>query len=183
MKKLLLPLVVLLVLFMIGCQENSITDPVSTQGNPEKNSSSTISGTIQLQGNLDNPYPVLNSYISIDGTVDYQMTINLLDPIPPNPQEIISVQLNANAELTNVCTVCIPPISESYAGTISAETRDNFYPTNDEVLTITKTFPVLNRDDDMVLKCTFLVSSTEITLQAMWLELNTRLPIGINGTD
>ncbi len=183
MKKLLFSLVVFSVLLIVGCQENSITDPNPTQVSTIKNSGSTISGTIQLQGSLDNPYPVFNSYLTIDGTVDYQLTVNYLDPIPPNPQEIISVQLNVNAELTNICTVCMPPVSESFAGAISSVTSDNIYTSNDGVQTITKTFPVLKRDDSMVLRCTFLVNTNEVTLEAMWLELDPRVPPISNGTD
>jgi hypothetical protein len=183
MKKLLLSLVVFSGLLMVGCEENSITDPNPAQVNTGKNSGSEISGTIQLQATLDNPYPVFNSYIMIDGTVDYQLTINYLDPIPPNPQEIISVQLEVNAELTNICTVCMPPVSETYAGAISSVTRDNLYTTSDGLQSITKSFPILKRDDGMVLKCTFLINTTSITLEAMRLELDPRVPVLVNRTD
>ncbi len=183
MKKLLSSFVFFSVLLIVGCQENSITNPVQSSENSYKNSDIPLTGTIQLQGSLDNPYPVFNSYFIISGEVTYQLMINYLDPIPPNPQEILSLQLNANADLSSYCTVCGPLVNETPAGVIEDQTNDIMYITDDGSHTIVKTFPIQKRDDGMVLKCSFLVNTNGVTLDAMWLELNDGTLASGNGTD
>ena len=65
MKKLLYSLVVFSVLLLIGCQENSITDPVSNDTNLnlattvlDKDIISSYPGVIKLEGMLRNIHPL-----------------------------------------------------------------------------------------------------------------------------
>ena len=171
MKQLLFSLVVFSILLIAGCQENSITDPNPASVDINKTSDSPVSGTIQLQGSLDNPNQVFNSFLVIDGEINYQITKVDLDPIPPNTQEIISVRLSTYAELNSICTVCMPPEDEILAGVISAETIDVINITEDSRYTITKAFTVQKNDNDMVFICSLLVTPEGITLDAMRLEL------------
>ena len=169
MKQLLFSIVIFSFLLIVGCQENSIVDP--NAGPANKTTDTPFSGTIDLHASLDNPYPVFNSYFEIDGQISYEIRINYVDPVPPNPQQIITLSLDVNAGLNNICTVCLPPENQLPAGIISAGTNDVYNTSGDRRFSITKTFRVQKRNDSMVLKCTFLVSDNEISLDAAWLEL------------
>lgn len=171
MKKLFFSLVVFSVLLIVGCQENSITDPVQNSTDVNKSDATTTAGYFKLQGSLENPYRVFNSYFVINGIADFQVTVQQLDPIPPNRQQIISLQLSIDAELSSICTTCSPPSNETSAGVISAEISDVLNITDDSQKSLTKSFAIDKRDDGMFLKCTFLVSTSGVTLDKMWLEL------------
>lgn len=171
MKKLLFSFVVFLALLIVGCQENSITDPLQISGNADKTSDAQISGTLELSRTLTNPYNVLNSYFDIEGTIDYNIKIRYLDPIPPAMQQVLSLQLTVNGELTSVCTVCAPPVDQTFAGSVSAETNDVINILDDSQHSIIKTFRIQKRSDNMVLKCSLQVTTTGLVLENMWLEL------------
>lgn len=171
MKKLFFSLVVFSVLLLVGCQENSITDPNQNSTDVNKNGDSSPAGVLKLQRNLQSPYRVFNSYFVISGAIDYQLDIQYLDPIPPNSQQIISLQLSIDAKLTNVCTVCSPLSNETSAGIISGELSDVINISDDGQHTVSKTFAIRDREDGMVLKCSFFVTTNSVTVDRMWLEL------------
>jgi len=178
MKNLLLTLVAFSVLLLIGCQENSITDPVQVTGLQKNDSPSVTTGTIALEGMLQDPHPVMNSYYIINGEIQYEHTLQYLDPIPPNPQYIVSLNLSVTANFTYLCTVCTPQFDEVSAGTVSNETSDNFYVSEEGIYLLEKTFVIEGRDDGMVLVCRFMVTTDGVGLNEMWLELNNGIPIG-----
>lgn len=173
MKKLLFSSVFVLALLIIGCQENAITNPVDNSAGSNKLSGTTVSNSIELSERLDNPYPVFNSYIDIQGVISYQMTIHQLDPIPSLPQQSVTLDLNIDANLTDICTVCEPLINNVPAGVVSDQTSDILQIFDvGTAYTLVKTFAIQEREDGMVLKVRFLVSSGEVTIDAMWLELS-----------
>ena len=172
MKKFLLTGVVLSVLLLIGCQENSITDPIKVEPKSKvQQTEQTHQGTITLGRMLTDPYPVMNSYFIINGVIKYERTLVYLDPIPPNPQYSIALNLSVTADFNNFCTVCEPQISELSDGTISIGTNDNVYVSDDGIYLLEKTFPIQGREDGMVLVCRFLVTTDGVGLNEMWLEL------------
>ena len=174
MKKFFLTTVVFSVLVITGCQENSITDPIGDIDQKEVNKSddpSVHQGTITLEGMLTDPHPVMNSYYIVSGEIQYQHSLVILDPIPPSPQYVIALDLSVTAEFTNFCTVCEPQTSEFSDGTISLETNDNIYVSDDGISLLEKTFPIQGREDGMVLVCRFLVTTDGVGLNEMWLEL------------
>ena len=176
MKKLLFSLIVFSVLFVIGCQENSITDPVQfDQKDKIKKTSDPFvnSGVITLEGMLQDPHPVMNSYYIINGEIQYQHTLQILDPIPPNPQFLISLDLSVSADFTDYCTVCEPPTTGFSAGSISIETNNIIYMSEDGdgIYSLEKSFPIQGRTDGMVLMCRFNVTTVSLELNAMWLKL------------
>ena len=83
MKQLLFSLVVFSILFVIGCQENSITDPVSAES--IKKDQTTVdpftSGVIPLEGVLVVPGG-FQSYYDIQGQINYTHELVLLSPGP-----------------------------------------------------------------------------------------------------
>jgi len=176
MKNLLLTLAVLFGLLLIGCQENSIVDPLQDTQLLKTDDPSLTTGTIVLEGVLQDPHPVMNSYYIISGEIQYQHTLEILDPIPPNPQYIIYLDLSVSANFTYLCTVCVPQFDEVSAGTILFESNDGFYVPEEGIYMLEKTFPIQGRIDGMVLKCSFLVTTDGIGLNEMWLEINEGTP-------
>ena len=172
MKKLFLTTVIFSVLVIIGCQENSITDPIKVEPTSKvQQTDLSNQGTITLEGMLADPNPVTNSYYIINGEIQYQHTLIFLDPIPPNLQYSIALNLSVTADFKNFCTACEPQISELSDGTISIETNDNVYVSDDGISLLEKTFPIQGREDGMVLVCRFLVTTDGVGLNEMWLEL------------
>ena len=96
-----------------------------------------------------------------------------LDPIPPNTQYLVSLNLSVTADLKYFCTVCEPQTSDVSAGTISNESNDEIFISiwEDEIFLLEKSFPIQGREDGMVLKCTFHVTTNGVRLDEMWLEL------------
>jgi hypothetical protein len=85
MKNLFKTLIMFLLVIIIGCQESSITDPVS---DPE---------VMKLDGMLYDPSHYFNSFAEIKGTVTYS-----LDQIQPEKglsQSALKVQLYVNAAI------------------------------------------------------------------------------------
>jgi len=174
MKKLFLTLVTFSILFVIGCQENSITDPLTVEPtNKVQQTDPSNQGTITLDAMLTNPYPVMNSYFIINGVIEYEHTLFYLDPIPPNPQHVVSLNLSVTAGITDFCTVCDPQTSDFSAGTISNESNDEIAISlwEDEIILLEKSFPIQGRDDGMVLVCKFFITGNSIGLDEMWLVL------------
>jgi hypothetical protein len=164
MKNLLLTLAALFGLLLIGCQENSITDPIQNTGLQKTDDPTVTSGTMALEGTLEIPNQP-NSYLSINGQADYIHELFLVDPIPPAPQYYVNLSLNVYAELFELFSPSDP------IWTISNQTDDIFYVSEEGIYMLEKTFEIIGRNDEMVLKCRFMVTTDGIGLNAMWLEL------------
>jgi len=163
MKNLLLTLAVFLVLSIIGCQENSINDPVSTESiNKDQNPGPYQHGFISLEGMLSDPYPIGNSFYVINGQIEYEHRVV--------SQNHISLHLLTNAELQNICTVCSPPENDVHSVFISNDSEDYLLITGSFTV-LERSFTIQGREDGMVLKCRFLVTNGGIELSAMWLSL------------
>ena len=166
MKKLLISLVVFSVLLIIGCQENSITDPISPKSvskneNPNAN---VIKGSIPLEGILGSGF---NSYLTINGSIDYvheKVFVN----VSPTQRYSISLKLSVNAVLTD------PNLHANNTWTISDKSKDIFYVSEDGIYLLEKSFPVLGRADGMVLVCRFLVTTDGVRLDAKWLSFTVK---------
>jgi hypothetical protein len=151
------------VLFVIGCQENSITDPVSTESiNKDQNPGPYQHGFISLEGMLDDPYPVMNSFYIISGEIEFEHRVV--------SQNYVSLHLLTNADLRYLCTVCSPSETDPLAGFISDDSEDYLLITGSSSI-LEKSFTIEGREDGMVLKCRFLVTTGGIELNAMWLTL------------
>jgi hypothetical protein len=176
MKNLLLTIVAFSVLLLIGCQENSITDPIQNSELQKTDNPSVLTGTIALEGMLQDPHPVMNSYYIINGEIQYEHTLQYLDPIPPNPQYTVSLNLSVSANFMYLCTACEPQSDQVSVGTLLTETNDNFYVSEEGIYLLEKTFAIQGRDDGMVLVCRFMVTTDGIGLNEIWLELNDGIP-------
>ena len=171
MKNLLLTIVVFSVLLLIGCQENSITDPIQETGIQKTDDPSVNTGTIVLEGMLQDPHPIMNSYYIIMGEIQYQHTLQVLDPIPPTPQYLVSLTLSLNADFKYFCTVCSPSVEDQLAGFISEVSEEIVTIGENDGSILEKTYTIEGREDDMILKCRYLVTTDGVELNEMWLEL------------
>ena len=172
MKKLLFSLVVSSVLLVIGCQGNSITDPLTTEAVKKNQNTDTYQhGFISLEGMLDDPYPVMNSFYIISGEIEFEHRLV--------SQNYISLHLLTNADLQYLCTVCSPSETDQLAGFISDESEDYLLITS-SITIIEKSFTIQGREDGMILKCRFLVTAGGIELSTMWLALQDNNVVATN---
>jgi len=161
MKNLLLTLVAFSVLLLIGCQENSLVDPLSQDSiNKDSGPTSNVTrGTIKLGGLLVLPGG-FQTYYTIDGQINYTHEKVLLDPIPPAPQYSIAVGLSIRASISD----------GSNSFTVSSNSNDNLYVSEEGIVVLEKTYPILNSANGMVLICRFLVTTDGLGLNQMTLE-------------
>ncbi|NNJ51948.1 MAG: hypothetical protein HKP17_02165 [Ignavibacteriaceae bacterium] len=166
MKNLFLTMAFFLVLLLIGCQENSITDPVSDDSLKKDVTSDTYhQGAILLERVLQDPNNVMNSYFLIQGEIEYEHELVYLDPIPPAPQFYVSLNLSIEAELSDINAPNGP------VWMISGEATDLIYEFDGGTYTLTKTFSIQGREDGMYLVCRFIVSANGIELDTISLGL------------
>ncbi|MEJ2102938.1 MAG: hypothetical protein P8X47_00010 [Ignavibacteriaceae bacterium] len=177
MKNLLLTLVVFSVLLLIGCQENSITDPMSPESiNKDQISAGTLtSGTIPLEGILVVPGNG-QTYYSIDGDINYTHQLVMSDPIPPAQQYHIYLDLSVNAELIN--TSQSTPVRLS----ISSDSEDIFYVSEEGIYILEKSFVVQGTNNELALVCRFIVTTENVSLNSKWLEVNAENELSKTGT-
>jgi len=174
MKNLFSSLVVAVILTAIGCQENTITDPIKNDSVDKVNPGTPdtyIQGTIPIKATLNDPYPIGNSFYNISGQITYELRILYVDPPPPAPQQYISFNMQIDADLVNICTVCQPSMEDELSGFIS-EVSEALIPFNGNTFsTLERSFLVQSREDGMTLKVNFSVSNDRVQINAMWLAL------------
>jgi hypothetical protein len=168
MKTLFVTLVTLAVLFAMGCQENSINDPLSTES-ANKTQNYNKHGLIDLQRLLIDPYPVGNSFYRISGQIEYNFTLVSSDPLQPSAGQTLLVQFSINADMQYFCSVC-PPSEEDVLDGFIESGAEEYLNVNEHFLAqFDKTFTIQGREDGMVLKCRFFVNTAGMELSAMWL--------------
>ncbi len=163
MKILYLLILVFSILLLTGCQDNSITDPLTTEAvNKNKIPGPYQHGFIPLERMLNDPYPIGNSFYVITGQIEYEHSLV--------SQNHVSLRLLTNANLQYLCTVCSPSQDDVHSAFISNDSED-YLLINEEYIILEKTFIIQSRKDGMVLKCRFRVSTSTMELNAMWLAL------------
>jgi len=180
MQKLLFSFVVFSVLFVTGCQENSITDPVSSEltNKIQKPAGTVTRGSIPLEGILVFP-GMGQSYYSIEGRISYTHELARVDPLPPSQYYSVKLNLSVDAILIN------PDLPGHYSRTISSESEDMFYVSENGFYILEKSFPVLGgaEDVEMILVCRFLVATDGVRLITMWLATQDTDGTATNKTD
>lgn len=172
MKKLFLTIVTFSVLFVIGCQENSITDPITNEPtNKVQQPDPSHQGTIILERILTDPYPVMNSYFIINGAIEYDHRLEVLNTVPAVQQYSVSLNLTISAGFTYLCTVCSQNNEETTAGNISSRSNDTVTLTENDRYILEKSYLIQGRKDGMVLMCRFLVTTKDISLAEIFIVL------------
>lgn len=174
MKNLIISLAVASVLFVIGCQENSITDPIADKYSNKVQAETPdtyIKGTILLEGVLSDPYLVGNSFYRINGEIEFEQRFVNAEPNNRFSKRYAALYFTTNASLRYFCTVCSPAEEDKIAGFISEVSEDYVPLGGNYVSLLEKTFSIQGREDGMVFKCRFLVTASGMELSAMWLAL------------
>lgn len=173
MKTLYITLVSLLLTVLLGCQENSVTDPV-TEGSSLKLQNSDLKnvnhGIIPLQGVLRDPHPLINSFYQISGQIEYYHTLYYLDPIPPAAQYSVFLSYTVQADLRYLCTLnplCEEDVINGFISTKSEASVLIF----EEFSVLEASFPIQGCKNGMLLNVRFLVKTNSLELNAMWLAL------------
>lgn len=167
MRYLVFSLVVISFLFF-GCQDNTVTDPVSpNQINKTSNFvGNTIRGTIPLDKIL---YVSGNSndYYQINGKINYSEEFFRNISSQTESRGDIKLGITIDALLTDPRVV--GPGTEGWK--ISSESEDVLYVNPEGIDIIERTYPVMNRKDDMQLVCTFIVTTNGLSLDNMILKI------------
>lgn len=164
MKKLLFSLVVFFALFMIGCQENSITDPIQSESTSKAQTpeETFIRGSILLDHII--LYPGFGNIIyNLEGQINYSHRLVIVDPIPPATQQYVNLRLSIDALLTN------PELPRDNTWAIVSQSVDIVNVAEDGMYLLEKSIPVQGRDDGLVLMCRFIVTTDGVSLNEMWL--------------
>lgn len=149
--------------FVVGCQDNSITNPITGKSSAERHfSKANSAGTIPLNGVLREPGG-FNSFTQITGQVVYTTTLIPRDPIPPNPQWAVLVTLAVDAELR-------PFGLEDPVWHVSNFSRDELAVSEDDgTMFLEKNYRIEGRNDGVSLHLQFYVTETNVSLVRMWL--------------
>ena len=170
---LVLFLAVFSVLFVIGCQENTITGPLVTEF------SETQSGTsVTADKNLPQDYKkypniikfkrVLNlanspnTYFIVAGTIKVDQKIHNPASDPINGVYRVTVGLSIDADMKE--------LGNSLGHwSIKGNTQNTVYLVRDESISIVKHYKIKERCDGMLLACKFEFTLDGVALQGMWI--------------
>jgi len=171
MKKLFLSIITFSILFVIGCQENSITDPITIEPTNKVQPDPSHQGTITLERMLRDPYPVMNSFFIINGEIEYKHRLEVINTVPPVQQYSVSLRLSISAGLTYLCTVCGENNEETQVGYISGQSNDTITLIENDRYILEKSYLIQGREDGMVLIIKFLVTIKDMRLDEIFLVL------------
>jgi len=174
MKNLFLFFVAVSVLFVIGCQENSITDPLSTespgiQGVTNETVDKDIPrdftdhpNIIKFQKKLQPPFATFyNHTFEVGGAITFEHNVDYLNP--PGPLYRVTVNLSINAELKEEW------LGGSAHWAITGETKDVIYLSGNHSIIRVKYFMLKGRRDGMELACRFGIDKDGVALIDLWL--------------
>ena len=163
--------------FVLGCQENTIINPLPVEVINKKITNNNVTSVIILQRVLNNPYPVFNTYYQISGQLQYEITTVNSENTQFQAQQHLLVHLCITADLTEFCTVANYS-SEIFAGSIVCESDDEIFVSGTYLLE--KSYTIEGRDDEMKLVCLYSIADRQLTLDAVWLELPAATQNSIN---
>jgi hypothetical protein len=168
MKRIFLALVISTVLFLMGCEKNSINDPNSagTVGKNEFSNGNTTRGSISLDRILV-IYGMGNDYYQIKGNINY--TNELIKQYPDQTAERYDVKLDisVNAQLSDIYSS--DPKNKNW--TISSDSEDLVYVSREGIYVLYRSYPVIGRKDNLQLVCTFIVTTDGVGLDNVELKV------------
>ena len=173
MKKLFLSFVIFSVLFVIGCRENTITDPLSTESPETLGVTNETADKNLLHDYKDYPdvirfqrvvslRNVPNTYFIVSGTIEVDFKTHNLSVDPINGTHRITVGLSMDAEMKEM-------EYGSDIWSIKKNTTNTVYLAEGETTSLTKYYKIKGRDDGMLLACEFEVTWGGVALQGMWI--------------
>ena len=176
MKKLVFLTAAFLLVFVIGCQENPITEPhtdnfqqanneTNTILNVEKDISNSFHGKIDVNDLIPDPSQYFNGLMEVKGTIIYTLQVVQTDPHPSLPQSYIVLNYTVKLELQN------PFTPEDITWTVSGVGKAVRPYSGDGRCFIINPFAVQGHDklQDLVIKLCATHKCCE--LDAMWLTM------------
>ena len=174
MKKLLLGFIFSIMVFVIGCQENTITEP-EVSGTISKTGSfveTTNPHVINLKETLKNPDLKSKSSLFLNGAITYSLDIEEATNIDPISQKFSgTLNLDISAKLSELTVLSEVNVKSSQEWNISGRSVDKVSLTNNSETFFTKSFGIDGRNDNSVLVCTFLLSRSGVSLHSVKIEI------------
>lgn len=164
MKHAAIILAIVVAAFVVGCQDNNITNPIAGPISAGMQISTAHSaGTIPLNTVVREPYG-FNAFTEISGQVTYTTEIVPRDPIPPHPQWALVVTLTTDA-------VAKPFGLEEPVWRIVGSSRDELALTEDGdgTMVCEKSYALVGRNDRVSLHLQFHCTRQTVVLSRMWL--------------
>ena len=162
MKNILLAFVVSSVLlFLIGCEDSSMNNPVSAESLNKKvelPGVCILRESIILEHKLIDPVKV-NNYYLLSGKINYsqELILNNLPIITPGYE--INLDISVDASLKDMLSSLEPN-----SWRIKSESVDRFFLNKDGSYTLIKTYPIDGMLDRIELNCIFTVNSQGLKL-------------------
>jgi hypothetical protein len=173
---LILFLTVFSVLFVVGCQENVITDPLYTESPgvqvvTNKTADRDIPqdftdhpNIINFQEKLKPPFTTLERRtFEVSGAIGFEHNLEHLNP--PGPLYRVTVNLSINAELMETW------LGGSVCWAITGKTKDVIYLSGNHSVILVKYFKVERRSGELALACRFGIDKEGVVLIDLWLAL------------
>ena len=167
MKKVLFSSVILSFLLLIGCQDNSITNPVSSQplNKSNINQAEIAQRIIPLDYKLMDPVRGDIEY-RLSGNIDYSDEL-----IKPGPSEtVLEKDVKLDNSVMAYLTIISPSDIKVKTWKISSESDDLVKFISDNRVVLVKSYPVKGMKDITDLVCTFVVSTKGEELKSVNLE-------------
>jgi hypothetical protein len=105
-----------------------------------------------------------NAILEVNGFAEYAVAILPRDPIPPNPQFSLLLEMDVRADLLD-CE------SGRRVGEAVGLSRDEFGYDDGDTLTLTKRYRVAQLCGGMWLNIAFRVTKDDVAATAMWLQV------------
>jgi len=172
MKNLIFAFVLIFAAFFNACQENSITDPITTDTS-EKDINYYINQanhTIILDARLANPSQNPGSPLQITGTINYGVSSNVGNQISADNAYNLVIKMKIDALLRHCNPTVDGNISSSTPGyCIRKETVDYIMldPLGGREYKLVKNYEISGCIDRIFLQCTFAVTTTKVMLRDM----------------
>ena len=172
MKNLIFAFVLIFAAFFNACQENSITDPITTDTS-EKDINYYINQanhTIKLDAMLANPSQNPGSPLQITGTINYGVSSNVGNQISVDNAYNTIVKMKIDALLRHCNPTVDGNISSSTPGyCIRKETVDYIMldPLGGREYKLVKNYEISGCNGRIFLQCTFALTTTKVMLRDM----------------
>ena len=163
MKNILLAFVVSSVLLLIGCEDSSINNPVSTESSNQvgKPNDNTLRGSITLEHKLGDPVR-RNDYYLLSGKINYTQVLNRRSPQAIAAGYDVYLNISVDATLKDILSNLEPNIGE-----IKSESEDRFYLNTNGNYILVKSYQINGLPERIELVCTFAVTAEGLKLESV----------------
>ena len=168
MKKVLFSLFISSVLLLVGCQENSMTNPVSPSLNKnDLTNVTTLQGIIPIDQKITNTVPgnadfILNGKINYTESIVQHLGPQVISTLAPGFDVMTNISIDAILKGIRVSNV------EQNGWRILSKSSDQVFVRADGSSVLIKSYPVLGRTDKLVF--TFVVTVKGIRLDRVILD-------------